>query len=442
MRAATTLVSLVALVLVVLAESPGAPAARTSGAMPAYTISVCSTADVATMLGERGALQNNRRAVVLLIQARIGACKRAINRYIAGLSPSPIIARNPPGLPPLPAPSPVTTAPAECRQAPPGSTKSSNDPFQLYSALTFCVSWISSNVPLPSSGTPTPRPIGFHTPASGSTDTWIRPVYVLAPASDANVSAAISLKMADTLRSSYMNSKLPKGATPPPVPDIYSDRLVRYRVLAEPAWTLAQYQQQCFSDPSTAGAIVALQPGTASTLFSFFLNRSVTTVTMQLMVVDCEPTNTAYVNSAAYITYLSHVRAKQGQRFSLNLSQLLGATALYFAFKPPNMTTTTFKIHPTPVPSNKPAEIGYTTSTNLSGVGVAAVDVAGLAPFNALGDQPSGDAQIATAISKLLPEMIDDLMRPCQQLRPADSSFVQPQCEWFKYYQPLPNPQP
>jgi hypothetical protein len=441
MRAATTLLSLVALVLVALVPSPRTPAASAkSGTIPAYTMSVCSTADLATMLGERGALQNNRRAAVLLIQARIGACKRAINQYIADLSPSPIIARNPPGLPPLPTPSPVTTAPPGCRQASPGSNKSSDDPFQLYSALTFCVSWISSNVPSASSSTPTPRPIGFHTPTSGSADTWNRPVYVLALASDANVSAAISLKMADMLRSPAMNSKLPRGETPPPVPDIYSDRLVRYRVLAEPAWTLAQYQQQCSSDPSTAGAIVALQPGAASALFSFFLNRSVTTVTMQLMVVDCEPTNTAYVNSAAYITYLSHVRDKQGQRFSLNLSQLLGGTALYFAFKPPNTTTTTFKIHPTPVPSNKPEETSYTTSTNIGGVGVAAVGVAGLAPFNALGDQPSGDAQAASAISKLLPELINDLMVPCQQLRPGDSSFAQPQCEWFKYYQPLFNP--
>jgi hypothetical protein len=442
MRMARTFLCLSALALAAEVVSAGTTAAKTKNGPSSYTLSVCSTADLATMLGERGALHNQRHAMVLLLQARIAACKSAINQYIAGLSPPSVIARNPPGLPPLPTASPLTTAPPNCKVAPPGSNKSSNDPFQLYSALTYCVSWIAGNVPSPSASTPTPQPIGFHTPAPGSTDAWNRPVYVLSLASDPLVSAAISLKLADLLRSARMNSRLPFGVTPPPVPDIYSDRLVRYRVLAEPTWTLAQYQQQCFSDPSTAGAIVALQPGLASALFSFFLNRSVTTVIMQLMVIDCEPTNAAYVNNAAYITYLSHVRLKQGVRWSINLSQIIGGTALYYTFTPPLTTTASFKIHPTPVPTGSPKEIAYQTSTNLSGVGIAAVGVAGLSSFNALGDQPSADAQAAAAVSNLLPELIDDVMRPCQQIRPGDSSFAQPQCEWFKYYTPLPNPQP
>jgi hypothetical protein len=429
MRTASTLLFSFAFTLAAVAGSL-ASSARTPPPIPSpYPPSFCSTADLVTLLGKDGALQSSSQKAVLLIQARIAACKRAINQYIAGLSASPIIARNPPGLPPLPTPSPVTTPPwRDCKA---GSSTSGVDPIQLYSTLTSCVSWIANNVPSPSASTPTPQPIGFHTPTPGSTDPWNKAVYVLALASDPLVSAQVALQLANNLRAPEMNPHLEPPQTPRPIPDIYSDRLVRYSVVAEPTWTLERYQQQCFNDPSTAGAIVALQPGAVGKLFSLLINISQTNVNMQLMVLDCEPTNTAYIQNAAYVMHVSHVRNTQAIRRSVSLATLLGALATYFAFTPE--ITSTYKIRPIePAPRGTPYKNGFIVTSN-SNVGGAVVNVAALSSFNALGEQPSGDAQTASAVGRLLPDLIDDLMRPCNQLRPGDSSFAQPQCDWFTY---------
>lgn len=438
MRTAGTVLFLFALVLVIITRSvpfvaEAAPKASQTPAPPA----ICSTADVVAMLGKNGALQNDRYAAIQFIQARIAACKSAINEYVAGLSPEPVIARNPPGLPPLPAPAPMTTPPPGCRVSVPDTKEPSAHLILLYSALTYCVNWVAKNVSSPST-TPTPQPIAFHTPAAGSKDTWDKAIYVLALASDPLLSAQITNQLADKLRSDYMlRPAIQYGQTPPPIPDIYSDRLVRYNVVAAPGWTLERYQQQCFNDPSTAGAIVALQPGIASQLFSLIVNFSQTFVNMQLMVIDCEPTNTAYVKNAAYITYLSHVRTQHTHRLSGNLSTILGGVALALAFSP--TTTTTYTITPKkPIPKNTPLESGYTVATNFSNAGVAGATIAGLTPYSALGEQPSGEQQTQTSITKLLPDLIGDLLWPCTQLRPNESSFAQPQCDWFPYRRPPP----
>jgi hypothetical protein len=94
--------------------------------------------------------------------------------------------------------------------------------------------------------------------------------------------------------------------------DIYSDQIVKYVVIAAPGWTLTQYQQQCFNDPSTGGALVAVQPSAENRTLNLFYSASTTVLNMQLMAIDCEPTNTSYLNNAAYITWLSHVRAGKG----------------------------------------------------------------------------------------------------------------------------------
>jgi hypothetical protein len=433
MRTTTILLFLFAFVPAGVAGSPASPARTAPAGIAPFAPSICNTSDLVTLLGKNGALQSNSQKAVLLIQARIAACKRAINQYIDGLSQSPIIARNPPGLPPLPTPSPVTTPPRDCKA---GSDTSGADPIQLYSALTSCVSWIANNVPSPAASTPTPQPIGFHTPTPGSTDTWSKAVYVLALASDQLVSAQVALQLANYIRAPGINPNIHVGENPLPVPDIYSDRLVRYHVIAEPGWTLERYQQQCFMDPSTAGAIVALQPGAVDKVFSLLVNVSQTNVNMQLMVLDCEPTNTAYVNNAAYIMYVSHVRNTQAIRRSVSLATLLGALAIYFGFTP--STTSTYAIRPLePVPRGTPHKTGYQVTTNAN-VGPAVVGAAGLTSFNALGEQPSSAAQTATAISRLLPDLIDDLMWQCSnQIRPGDSSFRQPQCDWFTYRTPV-----
>jgi len=430
MRAVATAFFLSAFALVGVAGSLAASQAKPPTPIAPFGGAACNTTDIVTMLGKNGVLHNDQHKAMLLIQARVAACKSAINQYIAGLPPSPIIAKNPPGLPPLPTPSPAVTLPPGCSVSKPGTTTPSWDPIQLYSALTYCVSWIASNVPSPAPGTPTPQPIGFHTPTPKSADPWSKAVYVLALASDPLVSAQVALQLANDLREPKMHPDLRVGENPTPVPDIFSNRLVSYHVIAEPTWTLAQYQQQCFNDPSTAGAVVALQPGTVSSLFSLLINISQTNVNMQLIVLDCEPTNTSYVNNAAYITYVSHVRTRPGVRVSASLAQLLGGFALYFAFKP--STTITYKTKPeTPIPPGTTYQSQKQVANNLSNVGVAAVGVAGVSSFGAMGEQPSADAQSAGAISALLPELIKDLMWPCTQLRPGDSSFAQPQCDWF-----------
>lgn len=438
MRTAGALLFLLALAIVSITGSLPSVARTASKAKPtAVTPGICSVADMVGMLGKNGALQNNKHEAIQFIQARIAECKSMINQYIAGLSPVPVIARNPPGLPPLSTPSPVTTAPAGCRESvQPRTNKLISEPVLLYSALTFCVNWVNKNISSPTTGTPTPQPIAFHTPAPGSKDTWDKAIYVLALASDPLLSAQIANQLADKLRSDYMlRPAIRRGETPPPIPDIYSGRVVRYNVVAAPGWTLERYQQQCFNDPSTAGAIVALQPGIASQIFSLIVNFSQTFVNMQLMVIDCEPTNTAYVNNAAYITYLSHVRTQHTHRLSGNLSTILGGVALALAFSP--TTTTAYTITPKkPVPKDTPLESGYMVATNVSNAGVATTGIAALGSYSALGEQPSGEQQTQTSITNLLPDLIGDLLWPCTQLRPNESSFAQPQCDWFPYRRP------
>jgi hypothetical protein len=87
---------------------------------------------------------------------------------------------------------------------------------QLYSALGYCIGWIANNVPSPSASTPTPQPVGFHTPFPGTNDTWTKVVYAMALASDSNVAAQISLQLANNLRAPSMHPDVLRGETPPP----------------------------------------------------------------------------------------------------------------------------------------------------------------------------------------------------------------------------------
>jgi hypothetical protein len=403
----------------------------------------CSTTDLMAMLGKGGPLQlaglsgiplqKARLEAAKLIQARIAACKTVISQYIGGQSSAPIIARNPPGLPPLPTPAAMTTPPPGCIVNEPGTKKTSYDPMRLYSALSYCVNWIGSNVASPAASTPTPQPIGFHTPFSGSAQPWTKVIYVLALASDPGVAAQMSLQLANNLRAPGMHPELPQGAAPTPQPDIYSDRLVRYTVVAAPAWKLSDYQQQCFNDPSTAGAVVAVQPGAQSNAINAVIfSESYTNLNLQLMLLDCEPTNTAYVNNASYVMWLSHVRAGFGPRKYVNLSALLGALAIYFAFQ-----STTEKTFMYPPPSHiapgKPYETMYTLTSPGSTEATTALGVASAFSSVNIGQSPSPDGQTASAIEAALPQLVDDLMWTCNTVRPGYSEFPEPQCAWFSY---------
>jgi hypothetical protein len=315
---------------------------------------------------------------------------------------------------------------------------------QLYSALGYCIGWIANNVPSPSASTPTPQPVGFHTPFPGTNDTWTKVVYAMALASDSNVAAQISLQLANNLRAPSMHPDVLRGETPPPQPDIYSDRLVKYVVVAAPSWKIADFRQQCFDDPSTAGAIVAVQPSSRSSVFNVFFGDSSTTLNVQLVVVNCEPTNTSYTSNATYITSLSHVRAGTGERYNANYGALLALLGTYFAGKTNKVKIYTYG---TPKPKNQATPLGWYESSytltapwaNEAAVAVAAGSALGANP--PFGWAPSIDSQTSGAIASVLPQLVDDVMWTCTKMRPGDVSFPQPQCYWFSY-RPATRPKP
>jgi hypothetical protein len=400
---------------------------------PYYAAATCDTAELLSLVGKDGLMQKAPRHAAILIQQRIAACQDIINKYLAALPPAPgAIAQNPSPLPALPTPMPQMTAPAGCTALKPGGTfdegdPKSYDPLRLYSALTYCTNWIARTIPSPSPAvTPTPRPLAVHTPYPGSSDPWIKTVYILGLAADPPTSAQIALQLANNLRSPGMQSHDPKK-------DIYSNRLVKYAVVAAPAWTLAQYQQQCFNDPSTSGAIVAVQPGTQSSSFNLLFQVSWSALNIQLMVLDCEPTNTAYVNNAAYITWLSHVRTGVGRRYSFNLATALGLLGGYLALQSSDTVTYTYtKPHPTPAPGGS-YESEKMVATN-QGAGAAGVTgVAALTPLSALGQGSNVDAQTAGALARVLPKLINDLLWTCNTDKPGYTTFPEPQCQWFIY---------
>ncbi len=412
-----------------------------------YGWAICNTADVLSMIGKSGPIYNQPKEAVHVMQARIAACKRTISQYVASITPAgPPIAQNPPGLPPLPAPTPQTTMPPACSTSVPGTHTPANNAMLLYSALAFCTNWIAKNIPAPAAGTPTPQPIGFHTPFAGSSDPWNKPVYVMALASDPVLSAQIALQLANNLRDPKMN---PHPTAGPFLQvdytriqrDLYSNQLVKYVVVAAPTWGLDKYQQQCFNDPSTAGAIVAVQPSVENRTYNLFYSASTTVVAMQLMVIDCEPTNTSYLNNAAYITWLSHVRSSHGTRVNINLATVLAAGAIYYGVQTPKTSTYTAAT-PNPFPAGSTYLSSYTISSKAANEATTATGAAtALGSSAAFGEVPSADSQSAAAIKSLLPQLVDDLMWPCNMNFPEQTSLPQPQCFWFTY-RPTATPKP
>jgi hypothetical protein len=392
---------------------------------------ICDASDVPQILGRNGPLGRSPAAGNVLLQQRIGACKSTIAKFLASLSTPVVIARNPPGLPPLQTPSPNPTFPIDCKSALPDPNNADVSQAGLYSTLTYCVKWIAKYAGASASSSPTPQPLGFHTPPPGSNLPWTKVVYVLSLAADANTAALTSLQLANNLRSPAMHPDLPEGIDPTPKPDLYSDRLVRYSVVAAPSWKLADYQQQCFNDPSTAGAIVALQPGSQSNAINAIVyGQSFTNVNMQLMVLDCAPTNTSYVNSAAYVVWLSHVRYGYGPRRYMNLSTLLGALAVALAFQ--STTVKTYNIRrPESIKHGETYERSYTVQSAGSSESTAAVGIASAFSSANIGQSTSVDGQTASAIESVLPMLVNDLMWTCNFIRPGYNEFPQPQCAWF-----------
>jgi hypothetical protein len=416
---------------------PAGVAAAPTDAVVTYPPGPCDTSDVLALIGKGGPLATSPKSADAMIRGRIASCNEIIAKYLAGLptaAPTPAaVAHNIaglPSLPPFPAPPPAPTPPPNC------APSSSGDPLRQFQVLAYCTGWVTRNVTAPvAAPTVTAAPVVFHTPSTVA-GKWTKAVYVLALASDAPTSAQIALQVADDLRDERF-----RFAAPHPAPtDPYTGRDVDYEVLAEPTWTLAQYQQQCLVDSSTAGAIVVLQPGSQSSSYNLLFSASWTALTLQAIVVDCEPTNTAYVNNSAFITWMTHVRTGTGRRYSVSLSTMLGILAGVLAVHPTRSTTYTVA-PPSPLPPGTTYQSGYTTGTN-QGVGVvAAAGVAGLTPLAStnVGQGPGPDAQTAGAMARVLPELLRDILKPCgkEGLRdPAALPFtpLEPfatQCRWF-----------
>jgi hypothetical protein len=395
----------------------------------AYPPGPCDSSDVLGLLGKDGLLRGAPKHATALIKARIAECKAVMAKYFAGL-PTPPPTLPPivtawPGPVPLPAlspPTPFPTAPAAC------DNSSTNDPMRAYAALDYCTGWITRYVSSPPPAvSPTPQPIAVHTPPAKSSVLWNKVVYVMALASDAPTSAQVALQLTDELRT----RRLARG----PVPDPYAPQFnVQYNFVAQPTWTLAQYQQQCFSDPSTAGAIVALQPSTQSASYNVLFSASWTKVGLEAIVLDCEPTNTAYVNNAAYITWISDVHTNTGRRYSFALASALAVLSAIVTLHPTRSTTYT-TVPPSPLPAAGTSyQTGYSSGTN-QGVGLtAAAGVAALTPLAStnIGQGPGPDAQTAAAIQKDMKVLLPDLVSACTRTTPAQPFNLSPtQCQWF-----------
>lgn len=310
---------------------------------------------------------------------------------------------------------------------------------QQYAALAYCSGWITRNVsaqsPTPS---PTPVPLAVHD-AAPKTGVVSQAIYVLALATDAPTSAQISLQLADDLRNQKFSACRSNGCPVNP----YLQKAVHYEVIAEPTWTIAQYQQQCLADSTTAGAIVVLPPGIQSAAYNAVFSASWSALSLQAFVLDCEPTNTAYVNNAAYITYVTHIRTATGHRYSLSLATLLAGISGYLALHPPKQEAFAL-VSPYPVlPPGSYLNTGYTTNANTGGAAaVAAAAAIGSIASTNLGQNggPDVSAQVAGAMAKVLPNLLEDLMAPCypaskqeqrKKLEWIETSTWATQCRWF-----------
>ncbi len=400
-----------------------------------YVSAACDASDALALIGKDGMMQKAPRHAAMMFQARIATCKQIIEKYIDGLPPeAPSIANFPAGMAALPTPTPRLKVPPGCSTSVNGGGAPSYDLPQLYSALTFCTSWISRYIPSPTPATP--QPIALHSRGTQSGETWTKIIYVMATASDPSMSAQVALQFANDLRSIRLQPSPPSGGAVAQLRDVYTGSPVKYIIMAEPTWTVQQYQQQCYSDPSTAGAIIAVQPGTQSSSFNLLYSTSWTALSLQAMIVDCEPTNTAYTNGASYIVHLSHVRTGTGKRVSFSLSTALGLLAGILAVHPTHSSTYAV-VAPSPLPSPGGSyQTGYSVGTNQGLGAAAAAGVAALTPLAStnFGQGANVDAQVAGGMAKALPELIDDLMTPCNYNDDEpNSSIPMPQCQWFSY---------
>jgi hypothetical protein len=404
--------------------------AAADGSIPPYA-APCDTAEVLSLIGDKGLMQRAPQHAVALISGRILTCRQLIAAYENGFPPPPpdIVKLVPPT--PYPALAPkYAQPPADCA---PRAVTTSTDPMKLYAILGQCAAYVKA-IPTPGAS-PTPPPIGYKMspPVLGVPTTKV--IYALALATDAPTSAQLSLRLANELKAHV----LADGTAIDP----FTTAFVTYKVVAQPTWTLTQYAQQCFNDPSTAGAIVVLPPGTQSAVANaLLLSWSWTTLDLQALVVNCEPTNLTFTNNAAFVTAVTNVRSRKGTRYGVPIASLLAVVSGITALRPVHQTgtTTTYAVAP---PSASPApgvetKTGETkadsTTTNQNGNAlIVASSALGQVASTVVGQVGATDAQTAAAAKSAIPEIVAELIDPCpkKKLNVSDYFTVAAQCFWL-----------
>jgi len=407
-----------------LAGTVSNPASRaTTKASPVptdfYAAGGCDTSDLFTSLIGTDKTKLFYRApahAARLIEARIATCVQIIASW-RSLGPTlpPVITATPITLPTF-----FSQPQDHCAQVTTNG-RPTNDPMRAYAMLEYCQTWVSRYVPA-SLATPTPAPIVAPTPLpSDHTTTWNKYVYVLALATDEPTSAQMAYRLRDALN---------VNVRPSPPNDAYRQNPVHINLVAEPTWTLAMYQQQCFADPSTAGAIVALPPGSQGNTWNAIVQATWTTLSWQTIVLDCEPTNTSYVNNAAFIKWTSGIESGNATAYSVPLASALGVLAGVLALTPSHNATYVLT-SPSPIPGpGKAYQTGYATSSTSSVAGTAAaVGIAALNPLStaSLGSGAEVDGQVAAAIAKTVPKVARDLTNPC-----TNKEGPPVQCDWLQ----------
>ena len=396
-----------------------------------YALGPCDASDIGVILGSSGPFKNAPVHATALINARIAACASIISFFqtaSAAQTPAPPVVIANSVLSPIPTAPPTPSPPSQCTGK---GSDAINEPTRAYAILFSCQSWIARYVSSPApSSTLTPQPLVFRTPKpTDSSAIWKKTVYVLALASDAPTSTQLAHKLARELQDPQYRK--------PQTDDLYVNapvRKVEYQVLAEPLWTIANYQQQCFSDSSTAGAIVILPPSTQTASWNLLLAASWTAVGIQAMVLDCEPMNTSYVYNQSYVTWISEIDTATGRRYSLSLATALSGLAAYQALNPARNYSVAI-VTPSPLPtSGSSYPTGYTTNAQTANGFIAAAGVAALTPLSSTnigqGVGTTPDATTAAAIAQAVKILLPQLARSCSNYQRTGLSATQ--CDWFQ----------
>jgi hypothetical protein len=390
----------------------------------------CDTADVLNLLAKKRLEQKNADPIYF-IRGRIAACQAMIASYLSKLpSPTPIVVISTS----YPSPAPNPTGPALC------ASPSTTNIEQLYNILGYCVAWVK-NIPAVAATTPTPQPLAFRIPPSAAESpgahiqaSAVKMIYAMALATDAPTSAQLSFRLA-----THLEDALNRNVTI----DLYTGQHVVYEVVAQPTWSLGQYQQQCFNDSSTAGAVVILPPSAHSGSWNYLLASSWTEVAFQAIVLDCEPTNALYTNNASYVTWISNVQRRDNSRYSLSLSTILALLSGIAAIHPVHTETetTTYSVAtPSPGPSPGSTYVSGSmtsdaTSSNPNGFGaLAGAGVAALTPLasTSLGEGGAVDTQTGHAAEHAIHDLVAEMQFDCKYITDPVP------CEWL--LEPTPSP--